>query len=91
MSRHARLSVTVVAGMLAGCGPTRERDEVVPIDKLPPAALKAAREKLPGVRFDGAWKERGAAQPAYEIRGRNQEGKVRDVKVTASGEILEVD
>jgi hypothetical protein len=60
----------------------------VPIDQLPPAALKAAREKLPGVRFDTAWKEKG--EDAYEIRGKTRGGKIRDAKVTADGRVLEV-
>lgn len=87
-----RSSILLGACVLAlGCGESHERDEVVPIDKLPPAALKAAQEKLPGVKFDTAWKEKAEGEETFEIRGKSKDGKVRDAKVTASGKVLEVD
>ncbi len=74
-----------------GCGEDVVREEVVPIDKLPAPALKAAGEKLPGVKFDTAWKVKADGKDAYEIRGKMKDGKIRDAKVTATGEVLEVD
>lgn len=91
MSRPLLGALTIAVGILAGCGGEREHDEVVPLDRIPEPALKAAQAKLPGVKFDGAWKERDGDSEAYEIRGRTREGKIRDIKVTASGEVLEVD
>jgi hypothetical protein len=91
MNRPHFRALAVAAGIFAGCGAERDRDPVVPIDQVPEAALKAAGAKLPGVRFDGAWKVRDGDREAFEIRGRTPEGKIRDVKVTASGEVLEVD
>jgi hypothetical protein len=83
------LAAPCLLALGCGCAARREADEVVPIDQLPPAALKAAREKLPGVNFDTAWKEQG--EDAYEIRGKTKGGKIRDVKVTAEGRVFEVD
>ncbi|RUL84369.1 outer membrane protein assembly factor BamD [Tautonia sociabilis] len=78
--------------LVIGCGEGREEDEtVVPIDQLPPAVLKAAQEKLPGVTFDSAWKEEEDGQVAYEVRGKAKDGKIRDAKVTPDGRVLEVD
>lgn len=64
-------------------------DTVVPLEQVPAAALKAARAKLPDVKFDQAWKLPG--QDAFEVRGKTKAGKIHDVEVTSSGEILEVD
>jgi hypothetical protein len=89
MRRTGILSILLAS--LIGCEEGYEIDEVVPIENLPPAALKAAQEKLPGVKFDTAWKEKKDGQDAYEIRGKTPEGKVRDAKVTADGKVLEVD
>lgn len=88
MRRTSILAATLLVSAI-GCGESHETDEVVPIEKLPPAALKAAQDKLPGVKFDTAWKEKG--EDAYEIRGKTKEGKIRDAKVTADGKVLEVD
>lgn len=90
MRRTSILAATLL-GSVFGCGESHEHDEVVPIDQVPPAALKAAREKLPGVKFDTAWKEKKEGGDAYEIRGKTKEGKVQDAKVTADGKVLEVD
>ncbi len=90
MRRTSILAATLLISAI-GCGEGREDEESVPIDKLPPAALKAARDRLPGVKFATAWKEKKDGQDAYEIRGKTKEGKVRDARVTADGKVLEVD
>lgn len=84
------IAATIVASLI-GCGDGHERDEVVPLDKVPARVTKAAVEKLPGVTFETAWKEKTGGQDAYEIRGKTKEGKVRDCKVAADGNVLEVD
>ena len=89
--RRTNFLTAILLASTFGCGESHEGNEVVPIDKLPPAVLKAAREKLPDVKFDTAWKEKRDGQDAYEIRGKTKEGKVRDAKVTADGKVLEVD
>jgi len=81
----------LMALALGGCGERVQRDEVVPIDRVPPAALKAAQVKLPGVKFDTAWKVKAEGKDAFEIRGKSKDGKTRDAQVTATGEVLEVD
>jgi hypothetical protein len=74
-----------------GCGEVGEHVETVPLDQVPAPALKVARETLPEVTFDSAWKEKGEGKDAYEIRGKTKSGKIRDLKVTADGKVLEVD
>lgn len=76
--------------LICGCAKTDHRadDSVVPLNEVPAAAIKAAQAELPGVKFDTAWKTEGGA---FEIRGKTPQGKIRDVQVTASGEVVEVD
>lgn len=77
---------------VAGCGEVGEHVETLPLDQVPAPAMKVARETLPDVTFDSAWKEKGEGQgAAYEIRGKTRSGKIRDLKVTADGKVLEVD
>jgi hypothetical protein len=63
----------------------------VPLEQVPGPAIAAAQKQLPGVKFDAAWKELERAKVAYELRGKHPQGKIRDVKVTPDGTVLEVD
>ena len=76
--------------LLCGCEQSHEarHKDVVPLEKLPPAVLKAAQSKLPEVKFDSAWK---TANGGYEVRGKAKTGKIHDVQVSEAGEVLEVD
>ena len=91
MRRVVILAATV---MLAACGcgeRKHEAEDAVALEQVPRAAMKAAEKELPGVTFDAAWKEAEGGQTSYEIRGKTKQGKVRDVKVTADGKVMEVD
>jgi hypothetical protein len=85
--------LAVVACLLAtpGCGEEREQVQSVTKDEIPPNVLKAAKEKLPNVEFNAAWKEVREGKTAYEIRGYQEDGKIREVKVSEAGEILETE
>ncbi len=84
--RKAILAGIILAGC-GGCEKEPKAEDAVPLDQVPPAAIKAAEKALPGVKFENAWKE----GDSYEIRGKAQGGKLRDAKVTAEGKVLEVD
>ena len=91
MRRVATLAAVLMLAA-SGCGErTHQAEDAVPLEKVPQAAMKAAEKELPGVTFDAAWKEAEGGQVAYEIRGKTKQGKVRDVKVSADGKVLEVD
>ena len=54
----------------------------------------AASKAVPGVKFDEAWKnlDREGKLHSYEIRGKNPaDGKIREVRVSLTGEILEME
>ena len=76
----------ILLGAVAGCGGGAA--EVVTIDKVPEAMLKAAQKELPEVTFDNAIKH---SDGSYEVRGKDPKGKVRDVEFSATGEITEIE
>jgi uncharacterized membrane protein YkoI len=82
-----------LAAALAGCGP-RPAVEPAPsiaLEKIPPEIMAKAKERLPGVEFERAWVETEDGTTAYEIRGRDDDGKTRELKINAQGEVLEVE
>ena len=74
--------------LLVGCENETPRGENVPLDKVPQAVMDVAKQKLPGITFEQAWT---TPTGNYEVRGRDPKGKVRDIQLTPSGEIVEVD
>jgi hypothetical protein len=83
---------------LPGCGeeapPPGTVRGVIPLEELPSNILDAAKKALPGVRLSDAWKniERETKSlQSYEIRGRSANGKVREVRVSLEGKILEME
>ena len=43
------------------------------------------------MKFETSWTEKSGDKVVYEVRGKDKAGKTRDVKVSPTGEILEVD
>jgi len=60
----------------------------ISLDQVPPSIMKISQDKLPDVKFDRAVKR---ADGSYEISGKDKKGKVRDVELTANGEVTEVE
>ena len=89
--RFKLLVASILCFSIAGCGEVFEKTEMVPIDKVPEAVMKVAKEKLPGVKFDTAWKEKDGDKTVYEVRGKSSDGKTRDIKISPDGSVLEVD
>ncbi len=81
-----RILLLGVLLFLIGCG--SEKTETVLLEQLPEPVMKSAKEKLPDVKFDQAWKTRNGN---YEVRGKAKNGKVRDIQVKPDGTIVEVD
>jgi hypothetical protein len=76
-----------LASVMIGCG-GESGGELVPLEKVPPAMVQTAKEKLPDVTFENAVKR---SDGSYEVRGKDKQGKVRDVEFSASGEVTEVE
>jgi hypothetical protein len=65
--------------------------ELLSLEQVPDEVMKAAREKLPDVRFDSAWKAHEHGQQVYEVRGKTSAGKVFEVEVTPDGKVIGVE
>jgi hypothetical protein len=74
--------------LLCGCGQGHSDAGAVPLDQLPPGFLDTAKKTLPNVKFEKAWK---LANGTYEIQGRDKNGKRREVEVSSSGEVVDIE
>ena len=85
--RHVRLLVLLLTLAVTGCSDT-PKGENVPLAQVPEPVMKVAKEKLPGVTFEQAWKTPGGN---YEVRGKAKNGKTRDIQAKPDGTVVEVD
>jgi hypothetical protein len=76
---------------LLGCENEPKADQIVPIEQVPSNVMEAAGKQLPGYTFDTAFKMKIDGKDAYEVRGKDKRGKVREVEVSVTGEILGVE
>ncbi len=83
-------SVLIVLALIVvtGCGEKTPKGENVALEQVPELVMKAAKEKLPDVRFEQAWK---TPNGNYEVRGKAKNGKVRDIQTKPDGTVVEVD
>ena len=87
-----RTSVWPIAMLMLstfGCGEIGEKEISIPLDEVPANIRKIAAEKLPGVKFETAYKETKNGKQVYEVRGKTKEGKIQDLEITSDGEVLE--
>ena len=77
--------------VVAGCESEPKSDDIVPIEQVPPNVMEAARKQLPGYKLDTAYKMKIDGKDAYEVRGKDKKGKVREVEVSATGEVLAIE
>ena len=79
----------MLLSILIGCGSIGEGPKVqVKMEEVPPAALKTAQDKLPGMVFTEAFLKKDGT---YEVRGKTKTGKVREVEVKADGTFVELE
>ena len=78
--------------LTVGCGGTPPKsDPVVPIEEVPLKVMDVARKRLPGFTFDTVYKIKIEGKDAYEVRGKDKRGKVREVEVSADGKVIAVE
>lgn len=92
-----RLAPILALALLLQAGCDREEaglaKRTMKFEEVPATSLDAAKKQLPDVTFDEAWTnvDREGAVHSYEIRGRAANGKIREVRVTKDGKILEME
>ena len=91
MVKNAGLGAVLLLAALGCDGGEPEPAHSVPIDQVPPRLMEVARKQLPGLNFDRAYKIEVNGKDAYEIRGKDSRGKIREVEVSQDGEVIEVE
>ena len=83
--------LVVLLMIVAGCENEPRSDDIVPIEQVPANVMEVARKQLPGFTFDTVYKMKIDGKDAYEVRGKDKRGKVREVEVSAKGEVIAVE
>jgi hypothetical protein len=74
-----------------GCGGTPATKEFVPIAEIEPSLVKVAEKALPTVKFESARKIKVNGEDVFEMRGKMPNGKIREVEVSTSGKVVEIE
>jgi len=82
------IALCSILAVVVGCGSNAAVDQSISVDEVPAPLRKIAVEKLPNVTFDRATKR---GDGSYEIRGKDKKGKVRDIDLTAGGDVIEIE
>jgi hypothetical protein len=81
-----------------GCGEKAEESarmarRTMTVESIPDEVRTVGQEALPDITFEDAWANVDAegVLHSYELRGRNDAGRIREVRVSPEGEILEME
>jgi hypothetical protein len=85
------LLVVLLMVVVVGCENEPKSDDIVPIEQVPANVMEVARKQLPGYTFDTVYKMKVDGKDAYEVRGKDKRGKVREVEVSATGEVIAIE
>lgn len=85
---HRVAAACLSIGVAGGCGGAKPEVATLRLEDVPPELMKIAAEKLPGVKFDTAFKKPSGT---IEIRGTQKNGKIRDIDIRPDGTVEEVD
>lgn len=73
--------------LVLGCSEA-PKAELTPLEKVPDNVMTIAKDKLPDVTFEQAVKR---PDGIYEISGKDAKGKVREIEISPSGAIIEIE
>lgn len=87
------LPALLLPAVLVGCAESPEPIEApAPVSveavRVPEGVSRAARRALPGVEFEQVWKIQENGGLNYGFRGRDEDGRTREVKVSSTGKVL---
>lgn len=86
--RFAAFATAAWCIAMAGCGGPKQEITTLALEEVPAELMTIAREKLPGVQFDTAWKK---SSGTFEIRGKAKNGKIREIDIRPDGTIEEIE
>jgi hypothetical protein len=90
MTTRLVLSAVACLTILAPAAAARAGEEKVPLDRVPPAVVKAVKAKFPNASLKQAEKEVEGGKTIYEI-GLEDAGSRVDVSLQEDGTVLEVE
>ena len=82
-----RIFLGVLLCLAIGCE-SKQPPKIVPFNEVPADLLQRAQKELPEVKFDNAVRK---SDGGLEIRGKDAQGKVRDVEFSVKGDLTEVE
>jgi uncharacterized membrane protein YkoI len=78
--------------LVSGCGEERPKpDPIIPIEQVPARVVEEAKKALPGYTFYAVYQMKVDGKNAYEFKGKNKQGKLREVELSATGEVLAIE
>jgi len=90
MLRLSAAALVVLMVTALGASADDEKEEKVPLDKVPKAVLDAVKAKFPKAKLVSAEKEKEDGKLVYEINIKD-DGKTVEVTVTPEGKIVSVE
>jgi hypothetical protein len=97
MRRWCKRTILAASISIAICGCGGDSDDVaevktaLPMDQVPAAVLKAAREKDPSLTFYAAYRGKFEGKDSIELKGKTKTGKIKEVEVSPDGQVLGVE
>ena len=88
MRKISALMLSAVLLGAIGCGGEKAAKKPMDLKDVPPDIMKVAREKIPGIEFTEAFRE---ANGNFEVRGKEKNGKVREIDIRPDGTVAELD
>jgi uncharacterized membrane protein YkoI len=83
--------LSLLGALCLGCSSLALADDDIPVKDVPEKAVAAVKAKVGDSTMLSAERETKGGRVVYEVKVRLADGKKKEVKVTAEGEILKVE
>jgi hypothetical protein len=87
-------AIVAISAAMIGCAGEDEDDgpgeskKPMPLDQVPAAVMKTAKEAVPELTFYAAYKDKFNGQDSIELKGKTKSGKIVEVEVSPDGKLL---